>query len=177
MPERQKHGFEYQSYIVEKYGIVEDPNYTAEWDGFLNGIPVSVKSQKRGSDIELADYFRNAKKREDFYLFVGFWEGEKNNIVDEYVLFIPHREYSLLFHEDFTLKFKNLLENITNSREDDTKWKAQISELKKEWKDKTPNLIRPRFKRDHKTQKRIQCAINNKDFFNHFVKRYEVKNI
>ena len=31
--------------------------------------------------------------------------------------------------------------------------------------EKTSNLVRPRFKRDHKSQKRIQCAINNKDFY------------
>jgi hypothetical protein len=175
MPERQKHGFAYQKYIVEKYNIIEDEKYTAEWDGFFNKIPVSIKVQKKGTDIELADYFRNASKTEDFYLFVGFWENEKENIVEEYILFIPYQEYNLLFNQEFFSKFKSLLENISNSKEDDAKWSKEIKKLKKEWKEKTPNLIRPRFKRDHKKQKRIQCAINNKDFFNHFLKRYEVK--
>jgi hypothetical protein len=72
-------------------------------------------------------------------------------------------------------KFKNLLNNITNDKKDDEKWKTQITQLTKEYKILTPNLVRPRFKRDHKKQKRIQCAINNKDFYNYFVVKYEVK--
>ena len=45
----------------------------------------------------------------------------------------------------------------------DGKTKYQI--LKSDGKIKHLIFIRPRFKRDHKSQKRIQCAINNKDFF------------
>ena len=70
---------------------------------------------------------------------------------------------------------KDLLNNITNDVSDDLKWKKEITVLRTEWKNKTTNLIRPRFKRDHKKQKRIQCAINNKDFYNYFIKKYEVK--
>lgn len=49
-----------------------------------------------------------------------------------------------------------------------------ISDLKAEYKKLTPNLVRPRFKRDHKKQKRIQCAINNKDFYSYFVAKYGI---
>lgn len=173
--ERQAHGLVYQDYIINKFQITEATSYTSEWDGFLNETPVSIKVQQQGSDIELADYFRNANKMEDFYLFVGFWEGAKTNIVNEHILFIPNADYKLLFDEEFSYKFKHLLDNITNSYADDAKWKKQRTELQKEWKEKTSNLIRPRFKRDHKTQKRIQCAINFQDFFAHFVPLYSIQ--
>ena len=60
------------------------------------------------------------------------------------------------------------------TKKDDALWKQQITLLRKEWSEKTPNLVRPRFKRDHKKQKRVQCAINNKDFYNYFIKRYQI---
>ena len=173
--ERQKHGFIFEEYVKNKYDIELNKEYTAAWDGVLNGYPVSIKCEKYGSDIELADYFRNSNIEHDFYLIVGFWQDSKDNIVEEKILFIKGDEFHLLFDETFSVRFKELLNNITNSVEDDDKWKKAITALRKEWSVSTPNLIRPRFKRDHKTQKRIQCAINNKDFYSYFCKKYEVE--
>ena len=172
--ERQQHGFLYEQDVMRRFNIIPSTEYTSEWDGFLNDIPVSIKVEKFGSDIELADYFRNSKKTTNFYLIVGFWEGEKSNIIEEHTLYINGQEWHELFNDEFTYKFRDLLDNITNSYKDDTKWKNSITALRKEWKDKTNNLIRPRFKRDHKSQKRIQCAINNKDFYTYFIPKYEI---
>lgn len=122
----------------------------------------------------MADVFRQMDVEEDFYLIVGFWQGSKTNIVEQYVLKVNGKEYHSLFNLSFKQRLQTLLENITNAHEDDKKWKIQITQFRKEWKNETPNLIRLRFKRDHKSQKRIQCAINNKDFYNYFLKRYEV---
>jgi hypothetical protein len=109
-----------------------------------------------------------------FYLFVGFWEGEKNNIVEEYCLYIPGAIFHSYFDPSFQSKFKLLLNEITNDRADDEKWTTRRKALAKEYEDLTPNLVRPRFKRDHKKQKRIQCAINNSDFYKHFIPKFEV---
>lgn len=173
--ERQAHGFSFEQRVCEKYGVKLNSNYTDKWDGELNNIPVSIKLEKNGSDIEMADIFRNMSISSDFYLIVGFWENDKTNIIKEYVLYIDHKDYEELFNFNMIEKFKNLLNNISNDKSDDVKWKSQITSLRKEWKETTPNLIRPRFKRDHKSQKRIQCAINNKDFYNYFLNKYEVK--
>ena len=80
--ERQNHGFKFEKSIMEDYNIVPSTDYTAKWDGFLDDVPVSIKVEQYGSDIELADFRRNATNTEDFYLIVGFWEGQKDNIVD-----------------------------------------------------------------------------------------------
>lgn len=123
----------------------------------------------------MGDYFRNERNLQSFFLIVGFWEKEKDNIVEQKILFIPGEEWHRLFNTDLTPAFKDIIDNITNSQQDDQKWKESIKWARREWKSTTNNLIRPRFKRDHKRQKRIQCAINNKDFYRYFCSRYEVQ--
>lgn len=107
-------------------------------------------------------------------MLVGFWKDQKDNIVEEHLLKIKGNEYHQMFSENYTDRLHNLLDNITNDKSDDAKWKEQITSIRNDWKNDTPNLIRLRFKRDHKSQKRIQCAINNKDFYNYFIPNYEV---
>lgn len=54
--ERQSHGFSFEKYIKQKYNIIPNSNYTGKWDGWLNNIPVSIKTEQLGSDIEMADF-------------------------------------------------------------------------------------------------------------------------
>ena len=175
--ERQAHGFTFEDYVINKYSIQKSSNYTAKWDGMLNGFPVSIKCEKYKSDIELADFTRNANNTDDFYLIVGFWDGVKTNIVEEHILFIKGQEWHELFPSHFIEDFKTMLNSVTNNYSDDAKWKNLVTEQRKRWKKETNNLIRPRFKRDHKTQKRVQCAINYKDFHSYFIPKYEVLDV
>lgn len=172
--ERQKHGFEFEKYVKALYNIQPCPNgnYTYKWDGILNNYPVSIKTEKLGSDIEMASFTRNASNTDDFYLIVGFWDGTKDNIVAIETLFISGAEWHSLFDQDIVQECQNLLNSVTNDASDDEKWKNGIKLLIEKWQTKTENLIRPRFKRDHKTQKRMQCAINNGDFYTYFVSKY-----
>ena len=43
MAERQKHGFNFERYVKEKYQIILSDKYTSKWDGVLNEVPVSIK--------------------------------------------------------------------------------------------------------------------------------------
>lgn len=64
---------------------------------------------------------------------------------------------------------ESFLEEITNDESDDQKWKEGIKEFKK----RTVANAVPRFKRDHKKQKRIQAAVpknNLKKFYDSFQK-------
>ena len=177
--ERQKHGFIYEADVIKKFNLNNDENYTGLWDAWTqSGIPVSIKNEKLHSDIELADIFRNAIERDqDFYMIVGFWHGEKTNVVEEHILYFPKNEWKLLFNLELLPAFSKFLTLITNDEKDDYKWKIGCKLLKEKWQEKTNNLIRPRFKRDHKKQKRIQCAINNGDFYKYFLNKYEVTTI
>ena len=89
MPERQMHGFMYENSVIERFNLIKENSYTAIWDAKTsNNIPVSIKYEKLGSDIELADLFRNETERsEDFYIIVGFWETDKNHLVEEHILY------------------------------------------------------------------------------------------
>lgn len=175
MAERQTHGFVFEESIIKKFNFIKEEKYTAKWDAFSKtGIPISIKYEKEGSDIELADLYRNMQIDRDFLLIVGFWNSSKENLVSTYMLYIKQEEWKNLFDKDLAIEIKNFLENISNQHSDDEKWKIGISEFKKLWKLKTKNLVRLRFKRDHKTQKRMQCAINNSDFFSIFIPKYGV---
>lgn len=120
----------------------------------------------------MASFTRNASNTDDFYLIVGFWEGTKDNIVAIETLFISGAEWHSLFNQDIVQECQDLLNSVTNDVSDDEKWKNGRKLLTEKWQTKTENLIRPRFKRDHKTQKRMQCAINNGDFYTYFVPKY-----
>ena len=166
MAERQKHGFMFEQYCAERYNLTLNEDYTARFDALTeDGVPVSIKCEKFGSDVELADLFRNAENDTDFILIVGFWETEKTNIIDIKSCFINASKWKALFDQNLLLQYRELLASITNERSDDAKWSAAIKELRTKWGKSTGNIIRPRPKRDHKTQKRVQCAINNKDFY------------
>lgn len=175
MGERQKHGFDFEQWVFGNYGVVPSTQYTGAWDGTLDGIPVSIKVAKRGTDVELADIFRQSKVAEDFILIVGFWSSSKDNVTEHYVLHVSAKDWTSHFDDDCLLYYKFMLDKITNDYSDDDLWKDMVKKAKRMWLANTDNLIRPRFKRDHKSQKRVQCAINNKDFFNHFVPTYQSK--
>lgn len=172
--ERQKHGFDFENFVIKKFNLIKEAKYTAEYDAYTkNNIPVQIKLEKEGSDIELADIFRNYQKSSDFILIVGFWSGQKDNITKIYSVYFDIDYFKSNFDDELLKIFRKFLDEITNNKKDDERWKNQISDFKKRWKNKTPNFIRPRFKRDHKSQKRIQCAINNKDFLHYIAMRGE----
>ena len=177
MAERQLHGFTYQNHIISKYNLISDKDYIGEWDAYYHDYPVSIKTKQLGGDIEMADIFRQAHITQDFILQVGFWKDKKDNIVEEHTLLIRAEDYNKYFDQELLNEYKDLIETITNSDADDEKWKVAINDLRTKWKKNTVNLVRPRPKRDHKKQKRIQCAINNTDFYRVFLPKYEESDI
>jgi hypothetical protein len=174
--ERQSHGFVYQENCIKKYNLIKDDNYTGEWDGYWqNKKPVQIKTIKFGSAIDLGDYYRNKGKVENFTLFLGFWKGTESYIVEEYIFEdINKDEWNKLFEYEFDEELKNDLRKITNNYSDDLKWKEVIRKHKSRWNN-IKRLVQPRFKRDHKSQKRMQCAINNSDFYKSFIEKFNGK--
>lgn len=173
---RQGHGFRNEYRICRNHNLHKYNNYTHQWDAYTADVtphPVSIKTAKSGSDIELGDLFRQASHNRDFYLSVSQWEGSTDNIVDECVLFIPKEYWSSLFsHHDLDEDIRNVLKRASNDRSYDEQWKKDIADLKARWG--TDRVIRLRPKRDHKKQKRMQCAINAKAF-RQIREKFEVK--
>lgn len=167
--ERQKHGFQYELQTIEKYNLKKAESYTCPYDAYYNDIPVQIKCIKHGSNIEMGDYLRNKSKNQDFILIIGFWSGEKTNIVKEEILFIDHIMFKKCLQFDYDTQLISDMKPINNSRDNDLAWKLFCNKYKKLWPKN--NLLRLRFKRDHKTQKRIQCAIPWR-LFNQFCKQF-----
>jgi hypothetical protein len=175
MTERQVHGFEFQRQIIAQFGLMPGDNYTSQWDADYRGTPVSIKFIKVGDEIAMGDLFHNASVDRDFYLIVGFWrrEGSRREITDTKCLRICGEDWVMLFTHEFDADIREFLKRITNARRDDGDWHIFTADMRQKWAEATPNLVRPRFKRDHKKQKRVQCAISYPDFYEYFVPTYE----
>lgn len=174
MSERQGHGFKYERYIINKHNLTPTDSYTHSYDAYYGEIPVSIKTKKLNCNVEMADIFRNASIKEDFILIVGFWSGRKDNIVEEHILYIEKDLWLKQFPQKMMEKLKGTFDGISNDRSDDAKWKKRRKQLKSEWNEYNSN-INVLFKRDHKSQKRIQCSIKKKWFNDVLVKNHSIK--
>lgn len=170
--ERQGHGFAYEQKVLMKFGLSKCKNYTSEYDATCGNLHVQVKCIKYGCAIELGCYFRNKKKNKDFILIIGFWRGTKDNIVEERIYSIHHEVYSSNLKYDEDASMMEEMKLISNLHEDDQRWKQFCTKHKKVWSTYNNN-IDIRFKRDHKTQKRIQCAISWRQYNEWFKQTFE----
>ena len=191
MAERQIHGFIYESNVIESKGYTDwkkyiekypdtnsDGTYTSTWDAIdelQNGVhyygkPVQIKCiQKKGS-VDLGDIFRNANKKENFILEVGFWVGSKTNIVEEYTINVDYKKWNKLFEWDRYEEIRDWITNkVSNDYSYDNQWEEECKFYKNTWG--VDRVIQPRFKRDHKKQRRIQCGISYKNFIEYFIEK------
>lgn len=165
--ERQAHGFKNEERVCEKYDLEHfKKNYTHKWDAMTKEktpMPVSIKTKSLGGSVEMGDFFRNASNTEDFYLHVSFWDGDKANIVSEHALLVPGKVWSAMFPQDCHDDIRTLLKEASNDHSYDATWKQKCAELQAKW-ESLGSIIKLAPKRDHKKQKRMQCAIPNSEF-------------
>lgn len=179
MSERQIFGFEYQKHFCKKHNLIENSNYTDEFDAFSKtGLKYQIKTYKAGNELMMADPFRYLKNNEDFILVIAE-RGDNDKIINETQLFIKNNKLKIFFEKNNFQKraefCKNLLNSITNNYSDDFYFKEQMKIEKRERKNSILNM---QAKRDHKRQKRVQWSIPNryiKAFCDCFEK-YETRN-
>lgn len=161
MPERQRHGFDFQSQYIKGNNLIPDNNYTGEFDAYTQGgTPVQIKTYKKGMEMEMGDLKRNLHKSQDFLLVSACYteRHQAGKIFEEpRCQYIRHDEYKncIGIPENLEDEMYSLLGEISNDRKDDARWKEECRNLKSQ----AGGIIHPRFKRDHKSQKRIQAAI------------------
>lgn len=173
--ERQGHGFWYEQHVIQKFNLIKADGYTSQYDAFYHdaGViyPVQIKFIKYGGAIEMGDLKRNSTKKENFILVIGFWQEDKKKVVREDILYIDHDKYKSFVECSFHDIMASEMSEISNSYEDDNKWKIFCDKYKRMWS--SCNVLEVRFKRDHKTQKRIQCAIPWRKYNDTFVKAFK----
>lgn len=177
MAERQIDGFTFEEYVEKFYEVNrEGHSYTDKWDADINGFPCSIKHTKKGQAVCCADLFRQASVKEDFIMIVDFYTSTSDDI---HFLYIPGNAWHSYFMElpDFYDKFKFALDSVSHSHKDDAKWKELREDCVNFWKKHTNQRITVNGKRDHKEkngQKRWQCSINQTNFFEEFIPKYEI---
>ena len=174
MAERQIHGFNYQRKVIDNNILVEDDKYTGKWDAYNESlsIPASIKCIGVKGSIDFGDFRRQTQVDTDFILYVGFWQGKKDNIVEEYKVLISKEKWLSYFGDTNIInEMLSEMSEISNDRSDDNKWK----QFRLKWKEKYgDSIISLRFKRDHKKQKRIQCGITKTNFLNVILKENQI---
>jgi len=184
LAERQEHGFIFEKKIckdlcytiwedwVKKSGVCPDGMYTSKWDGIdeNNGNkPVQIKTIQVNGSIEFGDIFRNSNMTENFILIVGFWKGKKENIVETIKIHVDYIKWNKLLEWNNYEELHNWIKNeVSNSKSYNSKWKEYCLYYKELWGKK--RIFQPRFKRDSKSQRRIQCGISYNKFYKFIVK-------
>ena len=159
--ERQKHGFDFEKYVIKKHSLVKSSGYTSKYDAYTpDNVPVQIKYIKEKASIEMGDLFRNNHKHVEFILYIGFWRwvsGSREH-TNTIVLRVQPDIWNSLFACPFYDDMKQELGKISNDVSDDDKWLDFRKKYTCLWK-RAGSLGSIRFKRDHKKQKRIQCAL------------------
>lgn len=161
---RQKHGYVYESHLVDRLGLVPTAHATNAWDAFSrSGVPVSIKTKKIGGAVELGSWKLRASNSADFYFLVGFWGDASKQVVDERFMKIPGEFWQHQFPEFYHQKIDELFQGVSNHPDYDAEWDARRKAFQEEYlmyRRKSGSIIRMNPKRDHKTQLRMQCSID-----------------
>lgn len=190
MSEVQRHGFDFENWVKEKFFADFKAGYTQKWDipGEANylakipkefhHLPVSIKTCKFGSPIGFGDALRQFNNNEDFLLIVGFWQQSgnyKNFLAVEGVKILADNWknlFSPLDATDLTL----LDSTIKNIESHYSEVRKTAKEIKNSDKFKhTKIILNPKI--DSKKQRRLQCSFPFNIFWRDFVGKEPYQNI
>lgn len=172
MAEVQTHGFFFEKWIRDTFFNSCIDNYSAKWDiskesnKQFGNLPISIKTAKYGSSINLGDAIRQISIQEEFILIVGFWKQVKDfkELVNVTATTISMELWSTLW-DPLTIDDVKKLDKLIKSYTTDYKIireKAQSLKAQSPFKD---CLITLNPKIDSKTQRRLQCSISFGLFF------------
>lgn len=181
MVEVQFHGFSFEKWVRENLFEGYTGNYMQEWDippdynrhpaisENMRGIPVSVKSAKYGSPIGLGDINRQRAINQPFLMIVGFWKQRTptEKWIEEIgcALFLPVEWNSLwgaldaIRIREIDLLIKDHSISFEQARQKAKEWKKEVA---------APSdchfVVNPKI--DSKSQRRIQCSLPFREFWN-----------
>lgn len=174
MVEVQAHGFSFEKWVRDTFFAGYTGNYMQEWDvppednqghaipAEFRNLPVSIKTAKYGSPINLGDVLRQRQIAADFIMIVGFWRQRTPTekwFEEIGVVRFTAATWAALWGE-LTLE---QLRAIDREVKDMGLPYATARLHARDWKRHTPAVGTARFvinpKIDSKTQRRIQCSL------------------
>lgn len=172
--ERQYPGIQIEHAIISRLNLKKAEGYTDKFDAFSNvdSTPFQIKSKKvkklsfnKKVKIEFGGFDR-LKKTENFVVIIENYQMVNNSVfeIDSFEFLVDYKKWNALIDDDAIslLHKSNVFDGISNDHSDDAIWKKRRSSLKKEYIKNYPAMAQyfmPRFKRDHKNQKRVQVGV------------------
>lgn len=135
-----------------------------------------IKTANIMAEIDFGSLARNAMMTDDFHLVLADWTGRRTNFVRVYVMRVTAAYWRGLFPIDVTpFLAGSVFEGISNMHADDEVWKRRRKALQEQWQAHLPegSPMKVRFKRDHKIQRRVQCAMSREGFHRLFAATFD----
>lgn len=182
MVEVQAHGFSFEQWVRRTHFADYPGTYGQKWDvpaeanagarapTAFHHLPVSIKTAKFGSPINLGDILRQRQIATDFLMIVGFWRqcSDSEKWFEEIgAVHFTSAAWASLWG-DLTLA---QLQTIDAAIKDLHLPYAAARRAAREWKRSTPAvatsqlIVNPKI--DSKTQRRIQCSLPFDLFWQH----------
>ncbi|MBA4137324.1 MAG: hypothetical protein C0518_08425 [Opitutus sp.] len=180
MAEVQAHGFSFEKWVrenlfggyvgsyMQKWDVPADANTTAEVPVAFRHLPVSIKTTKYGCPINLGDVLRQRRIDTDFLMIVGFWR--QRSPTEKWFEEIGVARFTSASWSDLWGQLTETQLQIIDAAVKNLSVSCELAQQHaKQWKRSTPEVATSRLivnpKIDSKTQRRIQCSLPFKVFW------------
>jgi hypothetical protein len=171
--EVQRHGYVFEKWVRDTFFEgYEAPSYTQEWDVAASankrygGLPISIKTAKYGSSVDLGDALRQYSINENFMIIIGYWkqEGAKKRFVNIVAVRVDEQKYHELWQPIAWADLQRLDALVKNraltsqQARDAARTMKRLVPFSKAVMDVNPKI-------DDKAQRRLQCSMSFKEVF------------
>jgi hypothetical protein len=177
-PENERHEVQRHGYVFEKwvrdtfFGGYEAPSYTQEWDVAATanqkygGVPVSIKTAKYGSSVDLGDALRQYSIHDEFLIIIGYWQqdGKNKRIVNIVAATVAPALYRKLW-EPIALEDLQRLDATVKNRVLAPQQAREAARKIKNAPPFTKAIMGVNPKIDVHSQRRVQCSLSFKEVF------------
>lgn len=172
--EVQGHGFTFENWVrATFFDSYEAPSYTQHWDvsaeanARFGGVPVSIKATKYGAPLNLGDAMRQFQIAQPFLLIVGFWRqtGGSKSFVNTTLAHVEPDQWRRLW-APITLEELQALDSTIKSTLEyqQARLEARLLKAGPSFREAVMT-VNPKI--DSKTQRRLQCSLSFRAFFEH----------
>ncbi len=174
MSEVQKHGFSFEKWIRDTFFESYEGVYSQKWDvpaeynisklvpADFRGLPVSIKTTKQGSPVNLGDALRQFEISEEFVMICGIWR--QVNRQEKHLVAIGAAKFSASAWRELWAPLKlSEIKGLDRTVKDRSISYSEARIRAKAWQADHPPRghasLRINPKIDSKEQRRVQCSL------------------